>query len=196
MGNQQSLSQAVDSEDYEQIRRSLLAADTTDNEVREALIGECILGNTKLVELITQCREIDLNSIINGFSPLMWVSSRGNSDIVKILLRTGAKVDLQLENGRSALTIASQNGHARFHTEGGTLWNFPSPAKVFPLQKNIFPLQRQIFPLQRKCPSSLPHTKTRFPYPTATPSTILFLRVKYDICLFSQHLQSLLKVRE
>ena len=79
---------------------------------------------------------------------------------------------------------------------GGTPWNFPSPTKVFPLQKNIFPLQRKILPLQRKYPSSLPHTKTRFPYPTATPSTILFLRVKYDICLFSQHLQSLLKVRE
>ncbi len=63
------------------------------------------------------------------------------------------------------------------------------PSKSFPPPEKYSPSRESIPP-----PSHTP--KLDSPTPTATSSTILFLRVKYDICLFSQHLQSLLKVRE
>ena len=41
----------------------------------------------------------------------MSASKNGHGEVVKLLLEHGAQVDLQEENGWSALMSASQNGH-------------------------------------------------------------------------------------
>ncbi|KAK2157499.1 hypothetical protein LSH36_190g04012 [Paralvinella palmiformis] len=47
----------------------------------------------------------------NGWSPLLVASEQGHLDIVKILLKHNARVDVFDEHGKAALHLAGENGH-------------------------------------------------------------------------------------
>ena len=49
--------------------------------------------------------------MINGWSTLMLASQSGHTEVVNLLHKNGAQVDLQDNNGFSPLIIACQNGH-------------------------------------------------------------------------------------
>ena len=71
--------------------------------------------------------------IVSGteLTPLIRASYDGNVLLAKLLLKYGAQVDLQNNDGWSALMAASQNGHTEavtlLHEYGCLLYTSPSP---------------------------------------------------------------------
>ncbi len=125
MGNQESKEsvqpkdskKAIESEHDKQVRH-LLDPNTTRDEVREALYKGCASGDAKLVDLILKKRIVDLNIQVGineeGTSkqhPMISACVNGHHEVVQLLIANGVSVDLQNEDGISALMCASNFGH-------------------------------------------------------------------------------------
>ena len=69
------------------------------------------LGSVKNVELFTG-KGIPINAVnIYGYTPLMEAAVRGHSEIVRVLIKNGARIDLKDNNGKTALQMAESNNH-------------------------------------------------------------------------------------
>ena len=51
-----------------------------------------------------------------GKTPLMWASTKGNLEIVKLLLAKGADITKTSKEGKTALNYAMANGHKEITT--------------------------------------------------------------------------------
>ena len=73
----------------------------------------CFKGYVELVQLIITKRKTDLslNEKIENTFLLIIASQNGHGEVVKILLEKRAQVDLQEQDGVSALIAASYNRH-------------------------------------------------------------------------------------
>ncbi|KAH9498484.1 hypothetical protein Btru_007628 [Bulinus truncatus] len=68
--------------------------------------------DTDLVKLILSYNaNVAYTTKLNGQSPLLVASEQGHLDIVKILLKNQARVDIFDEHGKTALHLAAENGH-------------------------------------------------------------------------------------
>jgi hypothetical protein len=56
--------------------------------------------------------DVNTRSESNGYTPLIWASSRGHTEAVRLLLEAGADVDLEANDGQTALMRAADYGHA------------------------------------------------------------------------------------
>ncbi|CAI9725800.1 serine/threonine-protein phosphatase 6 regulatory ankyrin repeat subunit A-like [Octopus vulgaris] len=74
-------------------------------------------GNSNVLLEITKSKSpSDIRAIvnkqsINGWSPLLVASEKGQLEIVKILLQNNARIDVFDEHGKAALHLAAENGH-------------------------------------------------------------------------------------
>ena len=75
----------------------------------------CSNGNFAMVEALLQsCSKDEINKLPDGNnwrSLLMVASSRGDNDIVELLLRHGADIDKESTDGKYALLFAIEKGH-------------------------------------------------------------------------------------
>ncbi|KAJ2755525.1 hypothetical protein GGI19_001580 [Coemansia pectinata] len=87
-------------------------SDERDENFREM----AALGNVKAVRAyIRGGVNIDGQNKMNGWTALHWACARGQSDIVEILIRAGANLDLKNSKGESALDVCkSDNIRALF----------------------------------------------------------------------------------
>jgi len=65
----------------------------------------------QVLALLQAGADVNARSRINGYTPLIWASSRGHTETVHVLLEEGAEVDARLGDGQTALMRASENGH-------------------------------------------------------------------------------------
>ena len=79
------------------------------------LSGACSNGNFAMVEVLLQsCSKDEINKLPDGnnwHSLLMVASSRGDDDIVELLLRHGVDIDAESPDGEYALLLAIERGH-------------------------------------------------------------------------------------
>ena len=79
------------------------------------LYAACNKGNYAMVEALLQsCSRENINKLPNDnnwWSPLMASSSRGDDDIVELLLRHGLDIDKESSDGKYALLVAIERGH-------------------------------------------------------------------------------------
>eukprot|EP00055_Hartaetosiga_balthica_P004326 m.11149 g.11149 ORF g.11149 m.11149 type:complete len:261 (+) comp3788_c0_seq1:60-842(+) len=81
-----------------------------DNEVQQ-LLKALKNNDIDMVEAITARQPDIIDTVdVNGFSPLMIASARGNKDLVIHLLRHGANKDFQSFSHKTPLLIACENG--------------------------------------------------------------------------------------
>ena len=73
-------------------------------------VSACCSGDCEKVKSLLQ--DVDINKQHEDtWSALMYASSKGHMEVAKLLLKSGAQVDIQTERGESALIVASMNGH-------------------------------------------------------------------------------------
>lgn len=71
-------------------------------------------GNTAIVELLTQRKDVDVNVLSDaGRSPIYGPAVSGYGAIVKLLIAAGAKVDFVDEDGDTPASVARNYGHGR-----------------------------------------------------------------------------------
>jgi len=68
-------------------------------------------GDTGAVVALLDSGKFDINERWQNWPPLLYASSYGHVDTVRLLLDRGAGIDAR-HTGRSALTLAALNGHA------------------------------------------------------------------------------------
>ena len=110
------------------------------------------VANLKIDDInrILKVPETDVNELFLGASPLHFAAEIGNPQIVKLLLKTGASIDLQdCSNGLTSLQIAAKRGDlqitqillsegADIHLEGKN----GATALVFALENNHFDIAK------------------------------------------------------
>lgn len=78
----------------------------------EALMFAAREGDARTVtRALDAGADVNTHSETNGYTPLIWASSRGYSETVSILLQANADPNLQATDGQTALMRASDNGH-------------------------------------------------------------------------------------
>jgi len=87
-----------------------------DDEKKRNPIGALLNAarDGDLVQVLASMRagaDVNARSGINRYTPLIWASVRGHTDIVYALLEAGAEVEYRLADGQTALMRASDNGH-------------------------------------------------------------------------------------
>ncbi|WP_296266479.1 ankyrin repeat domain-containing protein [Pseudomonas sp. UBA6562] len=97
----------------------VLIENGADRDATDDVMGYTVLGwaasegHTPLVHFLLEAgTSVDLTTSIAGRTPLMDAASGGHDMIVAALLSAGAKVHLQTGDGRNALSIAQERGHA------------------------------------------------------------------------------------
>ncbi len=70
-------------------------------------------GHEGVVKLLLETGKVDANSKDDqyGQTLLSWAAMRGHEGVVKPLLTVGAAVDAEDKNRRTALLLATNNGH-------------------------------------------------------------------------------------
>ena len=87
--------------------------DHIDAKGRTALMFASTGPHLETVELLIKAgASLDAIDHEEHFTALMFAAAEGQTEVVKALLRAGADPDLRDVDGDSALTFASQNGHA------------------------------------------------------------------------------------
>ncbi len=92
-----------------------IKVDLQSQDGNHALHCVCQAGHTRIASLLLNSSQ-DPQHIVNltnkkGVSPLIVASSRGDTELVSLLLQSGADVNVQDAKGRSALMSASKSGH-------------------------------------------------------------------------------------
>jgi ankyrin repeat protein len=96
-----------------------LGADVNASMAREPkqLMEACGNGHREIVDLLLQAgADVNAKCSISdegdpGETPLMAAATFGHRDIVEALLEKGARIDITTRRGRSALSVALDNGH-------------------------------------------------------------------------------------
>jgi ankyrin repeat protein len=84
-----------------------------DRYGRSSLFKAAIRGNTRIVKYLLEHKEsLDMNrkARYNGETPLLAAIRKNHEDIASDLIRSGVDVDVSNQNGRTALSIAAENG--------------------------------------------------------------------------------------
>jgi ankyrin repeat protein len=64
-----------------------------------------------VIQALDAGADVNVRTESNGYTPLIWAASRGRAETVRLLVESGAKVNLQSTDGHTALMRASDNGH-------------------------------------------------------------------------------------
>jgi hypothetical protein len=88
-----------------------------ENRLKENPSAELLLaarnGNVVgVIASLNQGADVNLQSESNGYTPLTWASSRGHTEVVRLLLEAGADVNVAANDGQTALMRAADYGHA------------------------------------------------------------------------------------
>lgn len=76
------------------------------------LLDDIKVGNTKAIEyLIEKGEDVNIKNPTDGVTALWIASQNGYSEIVRLLLEKGAKVNIKTNDGTTALMIAAKNDH-------------------------------------------------------------------------------------
>ena len=97
MGNK-NLQQTANTWDYDRVT-TLLKQGATLTEVKKVLRMGCNTGDARLVRIVLDNRKRELQQTNQEEYLLHVASENGYSEVVKVLLESGAQVDLQEENG-------------------------------------------------------------------------------------------------
>jgi ankyrin repeat protein len=94
------------------------AAERTEaeNRLKENPSAELLLAarNGNIVRVIASLNleaDVDTQSASNGYTPLTWASSRGHTEVVRLLLEAGADLNRTANDGQTALMRAADYGH-------------------------------------------------------------------------------------
>jgi hypothetical protein len=94
------------------------AAERTEaeNRLKKNPSAELLLAarNGNIVRVIASLNleaDVDTQSESNGYTPLTWASSRGHTEVVRLLLEAGADVNVTANDGQTALMRAADYGH-------------------------------------------------------------------------------------
>ncbi|WQF77080.1 Putative NACHT nucleoside triphosphatase, P-loop containing nucleoside triphosphate hydrolase [Colletotrichum destructivum] len=99
-------------DEIEKLLETAVPLNTRDSFGRTPLWIAAGNGRAKVVELLCQQSEVDVDSLSSsGRSPIFWPSACGNERIVTVLLSAGAKTDFIDAEGQTAVSMARQNGH-------------------------------------------------------------------------------------
>ena len=96
--------------------KALIAADADNNAKgqngRSALHFASRKGYTDIVNiLLDNGASVESRDTDYGRTPLFFAAAKGQTDVVRALVSAGADVNTQRNDGRSALSIASEEGH-------------------------------------------------------------------------------------
>jgi hypothetical protein len=87
-----------------------------ENRMKENPTAELLLaardGNVvRVIQALDLGADVNARSESNGYTPLLWASSRGHTEIVRLLLEAGGDVNVQANDGQTALMRAADYGH-------------------------------------------------------------------------------------
>jgi hypothetical protein len=88
--------------------------DPTDGRTDSALVSAVLSNHVELVQLLI-ARGADVNRVdTSGMTPLMYavVADFGDSRIVDLLVKSGARTDIRDKNGQTAADYARRYNHA------------------------------------------------------------------------------------
>jgi hypothetical protein len=95
------------------VHRVASAEDTKSLDPNEALFDAAALGETnRIAELINRGADVNWQDPKDQWTPLMAAAWGRWADVVKVLLKAGARMDLKNVSGDSALTYAVKSGDA------------------------------------------------------------------------------------
>ena len=100
--------------------------------------------------------DINIKDKIKGFSPLHLASRRGHFEVCQTLLRCGADLNLEYEDGSTCADLAHVKGHRELAefliSQGGhlktELWHFRNPIHSAAFEGSVGNLVREYFPHQ------------------------------------------------
>ncbi|ROT75466.1 Ankyrin repeat family A protein 2 [Penaeus vannamei] len=82
------------------------------NGIWKSYASQSHSSNLKPLILQPNFSDVDVDEVDgNGFSPIMWAASYGQLPTVRLLIQNRAKVDMEGEDGETALLLSSANGH-------------------------------------------------------------------------------------
>jgi ankyrin repeat protein len=87
------------------------ARDTLDNDGYNTLVAAVRRNKPDVVEFLLQ-RGLDVNEMTDDWSPLMRAASHGHVEVIRVLLAAGALVNLQDDDGYTALLTVGQENEA------------------------------------------------------------------------------------
>jgi ankyrin repeat protein len=109
--------QAAQNGDVDQVNQLLrkpIPFDTKNNKGQTPLWIAACNRQADVVSILVRGRHVDVNSLsASGQSPIFWPSAYGYEDIVNILVSVGAKSHFIDTDGRTAISMARQNGHEK-----------------------------------------------------------------------------------
>jgi len=104
-----------DTKEVKSILNGIIDINREDENGMSPLIGACVLRSKDIVELLL-LNKANPNKMINsgqfkGHFPLILATENKDLNIVKLLIKNGADINLKYSNGCTSLILASQLGH-------------------------------------------------------------------------------------
>jgi hypothetical protein len=79
---------------------------------RNTIMGCCKIWASECRRVAYTENDVDINSrSISGRAPIFWPSAYGYKEIVRLLVRAGAHLNFQDDNGETAISMARKYGH-------------------------------------------------------------------------------------
>ena len=96
----------------EAAEKAQAAARLRENPTNELLLAARAGNLVRVIAAVDGGADVNAASDANGYTPLIWASSRGHTEIVRLLLEAAATVDARANDGQTALMRASDYGYA------------------------------------------------------------------------------------
>ncbi|KAH6869629.1 ankyrin repeat-containing domain protein [Thelonectria olida] len=97
-----------------QLLQEPIPTDTKNSRGQTPLWIAAFNRRTDVVKILAREKNVNVDSLsASGQSPIFWPSAYGYEDVVDILVSVGAKSHFIDANGRTAVSMARQNGHER-----------------------------------------------------------------------------------
>ncbi|KAJ4186933.1 hypothetical protein NW759_016926 [Fusarium solani] len=97
-----------------QLLREPIPFDTKNSKGQTPLWIAAFNRQTEVVSILVRGLHVDINSLsASGQSPIFWPSAYGYEDVVNILVSVGVKSHFIDADGRTAASMARQNGHEK-----------------------------------------------------------------------------------
>ncbi|KAM6514315.1 hypothetical protein FALCPG4_015465 [Fusarium falciforme] len=97
-----------------QLLREPIPFDTKNSKGQTPLWIAAFNGQTEVVSILVRGLHVDINSLsASGQSPIFWPSAYGYEGVVNILVSVGVKSHFIDADGRTAASMARQNGHEK-----------------------------------------------------------------------------------